>query len=148
MNKAFVREPEQDERVLCPSCKAAGSPVMGGPLDRFIRPDSREKLLHDAWFCPTPTCDVAYFGLSGTAVATTELSRPAYPKDPNAPICACFGYDYDDAAADVAEGRPTRTRELLAKAKSPAADCVNLAADGQSCVSAVQSLYLKLKAST
>jgi hypothetical protein len=145
MNKAFIREPDQDERVFCPSCKAVGVPVMDGPLDRYIRPESRIKLLHDAWFCNSPSCDVAYFRQSGTTVTTGELSRPAYPKDPNAPICACFGYTYDDAAADVAEGLPRRTRELLAKAKSTAADCVNLAADGQSCVAAVQSLYLKLK---
>jgi hypothetical protein len=145
LNKAFIREPEQDERAFCPRCGSVGIPVLGGPLDRFIRPDARAKLLHDAWFCNSPTCDVAYFNLTGSVVSTRELTRPVYPKDPEAPICACFGYTYDDAAADVAEAAPQRTRELLAKAKTAPADCSSLAAGGQSCVAAVQSLYLKLK---
>jgi hypothetical protein len=117
---------------------------MGGPLDRYVLPEARSKFLHDAWFCSTATCDVVYFSESGLAVTTDELVRPVYPKDPDAPICACFGFTYDDAAADVAEGTPTRTRGLLAKAKSGAADCANLAADGRSCVATVQELYLKL----
>jgi hypothetical protein len=145
MNKAFVREPDQDDRVFCPKCGAVGVPVMDGPLDRYLRPAARPMFVHDAWFCPSATCDVAYFSEAGKTATTGDLARPVYPKDPDAPICACFGYAYDDAAADATEDSPRRTRELLTKAKSAAADCTNLAADGQSCVATVQSLYMKLK---
>jgi hypothetical protein len=46
--------------------------------------------------------------------------------------------------ADVHEGSPARTRQLLAKAKSSEAHCATLAADGRPCVAAVQQLYMKL----
>jgi hypothetical protein len=53
---------------------------------------------------------------------------------------------YDDVVADVDEGTPKRIRELLAKTKTDAARCYLLAADGRSCMSAVQELYMKLRA--
>ena len=77
--------------------------------------------------------------------AIDELRRTVYPKDLDAPICACFGLTYDDVAADVRDGTPHRIRELLAKSKTSAAQCERLAADGRSCIGAVQELYMKLR---
>ena len=102
--------------------------------------------MHDAWFCPFPKCEATYFNQYNVVVSVDELVRPVYPKDPDAPICACFGLCYDDVAADVAEGLPTRVRDLLAKTKTSAAKCATLAADGRCCDGAVQELYLRLKA--
>jgi hypothetical protein len=146
MNKAFVREPEDDGRAYCPRCRSLGIPVEAGPLDTHIRPDFRAKLLHDAWFCNFPRCDVAYFNQFDVVVTVDELNAAVYPKDPDAQICACFGFTYDEVAADVQEGSPTRIRELLAKSKSSAADCRTMAADGRCCMAMVQALYMKLSA--
>jgi hypothetical protein len=66
-----------------------------------------------------------------------------YPKDPTAPICACFGLTRDDIEADVREGAPTRTKAVLQKAKSPEARCMHTAANGRSCVAYVQKYYLQ-----
>jgi hypothetical protein len=145
MNKAFVREPEDDGRAFCPRCKTFGLPVEAGPLDTHIRPESRGKLGDSAWFCGFPRCDVAYFNLYGANVMMDELKAPVYPYDPDAPICACFGLTYDDVEADVREGQPMRIRELFAKAKSDASQCYTLAADGRPCMQAVQELYMKLR---
>jgi hypothetical protein len=147
VNKAFVREPEDDGRAYCPRCKSLGLPVMDGPLDTHIRPEFRSKLQHDAWFCSFPRCEVAYFNDFETVVTMDELKTPVYPYDPNAPICACFGFTYDDVEADVKDGTPTRSRELLAKTKSADAQCQSLAADGRCCMSAVQELYMRLRSS-
>jgi hypothetical protein len=147
MNKAFVREPEDDGRAYCPRCKSLGLPVTSGPLDAHIRPESRAKLRHDAWFCSFPRCDVAYFDDFDAVVTMDELHAAVYPYDPNAPICACFGFSYDDVEADVRAGTPMRIRELLAKSKSPQADCQNVAADGRCCMAAVQELYMRLRSS-
>lgn len=145
MNKAFVREPDDDGRAYCPRCKSLGTSVGAGALETHIRPESRGKLQEAAWFCPFPHCEVAYFNQLETVVTVDELNGPIYPKDPAAPICACFGMTYEDVSADVSEGAPTRTRNLLAKAKSTEARCATLAADGHSCVAAVQQLYMKLQ---
>jgi hypothetical protein len=146
MNKAFVKEPEPDGRAFCPRCGNLGLPVETGPLDTHIRPDARGKMHDAAWFCNFPRCDVAYFSLFGAVVTTDELKAPVYPHDPDAPICACFGLNYDEVAADVREGTPSRIRELFAKAKSGESRCHMLAADGRPCMAAIQELYMKLRA--
>ncbi len=145
MNKAFVREPEPDGRAFCPQCGALGVPVEQGSLDTHIRPEARAKIGDSAWFCSFPRCEVAYFNLFEMVVLTEELQGPVYPKDLDAPICACFGLTYDDVEADVRDGTPTRIRRLLAKSKSADAQCSTLAADGRSCMSAVQELYMRLR---
>jgi hypothetical protein len=145
MNKAFVREPEQDGRAFCPRCGALGVPVERGPLDTHIRPDARAKLGDSAWFCNFPRCEVAYFNLFEMVVLTSELAGPVYPKELDAPICACFGLCYDDVEADVHDSAPTRIRALLAKSKTSEARCTTLAADGRNCMTAVQELYMRLR---
>jgi hypothetical protein len=146
MNKAFVREPEDDGRAYCPRCRSLGLAVEAGPLDTHIRPEFRSKLREAAWFCNFPRCDVAYFNDFDVIVRIDELNAPVYPKDAHAPLCACFGFSYDDVLADVDDSTPTRIRALLAKSKSPEARCRTVAADGRCCMTAVQELYFKLKA--
>mgnify|MGYP001553083304 CR=1 FL=1 len=89
---------------------------------------------------------MAYFDNAGRFVTIDELKAPVYPKDLDAPMCACFRLTYDDVDADVREGMPTRVRALLARSKTPEARCQTLAADGRCCMAAVQELYLRLKA--
>ncbi|HVT26745.1 MAG TPA: hypothetical protein VHE81_01895 [Lacipirellulaceae bacterium] len=145
MNKAFVREPDDDGRAYCPRCRTLGLQVEHGPLNTHIRPESRLKLQDSAWFCPFARCEVAYFNPFGALVLMDELKAPVYPYDPNAPICACFGLAYDDVEADVREGTPRRIRELLAKSKSDEARCYTLAADGRPCIGTIQELYMRLR---
>jgi hypothetical protein len=145
MNKAFVREPEDDGRAYCPRCGTLGAPVTSGPLDTHIRPESRSKMLDGAWFCGFYRCDVAYFNQFGTVVTMEELKAPVYPYDANAPICACFGVGYDDVVADVDEGVPARIRGVLARSKAGESQCHVLAPDGQSCMGALQELYMRLR---
>jgi hypothetical protein len=145
MNKAFIREPDFDGRAFCPRCGALGVPVEHATLDVHIKPEARNKLGDSAWFCGFPRCDVAYFNTFEAFVLVDELNAPVYPKDLNAPICACFGLTYDDVEADAQDEKPLRIRELLAKSKSPEARCAELAADGRCCMPAVQELYMRLK---
>jgi hypothetical protein len=88
---------------------------------------------------------VAYFDAFERSVLAADLRRPAYPKDPAAPLCACFGLTRADIEQDVAEGVVTRTRAAVAKAKSSAARCAELAADGRSCVAHVQKYYMQCR---
>lgn len=145
MNKAFVREPDFDRHTWCPRCGSISLHVWSGPLDTHVKSESRVKLGDDAWYCPAASCEVAYFQPEGVVVEVSELTSEVYPYDLDAPMCACFGLTYDDVAADVAEGTPTRLRELLTKSKSPAARCASIAVDGRCCMPVVQELYMRLK---
>ena len=51
------------------------------------------------------------------AVSVGQLVKPVYPKDPAAPICACFGFTSEEIEADVREGVATRTRALIEAAQ-------------------------------
>jgi hypothetical protein len=145
VNKAFVREPEFDGRAYCPRCGALGTPVGAAAMDTHIVPAARARMSDTAWFCGYPPCSVAYFNLLESVVAVDELSGPVTPKDPQAPLCACFGLTMDDVQADVAEGTPTRIRALVARSQTAEARCPALAANGQCCLPEVRKLYLRLR---
>jgi hypothetical protein len=99
-----------------------------------VPPEARRSLAASTYFCATPSCPVAYFDAFEATVLTDALTHPVYPKDPQAPLCACFGLTIDDVEADIAEGTPTRIRALLAKSKSPEARCEELSPTGRSCI--------------
>lgn len=142
MNKAFVREPEFDGKAYCPQCGSLGAAVSEATLDTHVPASTRARLGDVAWFCGFAKCELAYFDLFESRVTVDELRSPIYPKDAGAPICACFGFTIEDLDDDVAEGTPTRIRELLARSKSDDANCRVLAADGQCCMREVQRLYM------
>jgi hypothetical protein len=148
MNKAFVREPDLGGRAFCPRCGSEGVAVGSGPLDTHIRPEARRRLQESAWFCAYGGCEVAYFNQFETIVGVDELNAPIYPYDLDAPLCACFGFAYDDVEADVRDGQPLRIRQLLAKSQTDGARCHTLAPDGQCCMREVQRLYVKLRGDT
>jgi hypothetical protein len=144
MNKAFVRDTEPTvER--CPQCGSIGQPVGSATLDAFIRPEERSQLGETACFCATDRCPVAYFDAFERHASVDQLVRPVYPKDPAAPICGCFGVTVEEIDADVREGVATRTRALIERAKSSEARCSQMAANGHSCVPAVQRYFMKCR---
>ena len=147
MNKAFVREPDADG-AYCPVCAGEGVAVYGVTLDHHIAPTARPRLGEQAWFCPTPRCMVAYFDLFERTVEASELNAPVYPKDVTAPVCPCFAFFTEQIDDDIADGIPTRIRELLEKSKSPEAACQVRAADGRCCMREVQRLYFRRSSPT
>lgn len=142
MNKAFVRDSD-DTDVHCPLCGAAGESVPESALAGYLSADVRQRLGSTVYFCETPTCEAVYFDVVEDYAKVIELLRPCYPKDPDAPICACFGLTRDDIEQDLEEGAPRRVREIVAKAKTDAAACSHKAASGRSCVGEVQKYYLR-----
>jgi hypothetical protein len=143
MNKAFVREPEDDGRAYCPRCQSLGVPVQEATLTVHLKPEALEDLADTAWFCPFATCEVAYFDQFERVALVESLLKPVYPKDPRAPICPCFNFSTEEIEQDIAEGGVARTRALVAKAKSPAACCSNASPTGQTCIAEVQGYYMK-----
>ena len=144
MNKAFVREPDHTADY-CPRCGSQGEQVGAEVLMLYLDDEQRRILAEPANFCPSPPCAVAYFDGFERFVLATALSRPVYPKDPKAPVCACFGLTRQDIEQDVDEGVVTRTRAAVEKAKSPVARCAQMAANGRPCVAYVQKYYMECR---
>ncbi len=142
MNKAFLREPDHTADY-CPRCGSKGDPVTAETLRTYLNESQLKQVAASAAFCPSPQCEVAYFDSFERVVLVRDLLRPVYPKDPQAPICACFGLTESDIQHDIEEGAPRRTKALLQKAKSPEACCSRNAANGRSCVAYVQKFYLQ-----
>ncbi|MEN6459563.1 MAG: hypothetical protein ABFC63_11620 [Thermoguttaceae bacterium] len=147
MNKAFVREPDL-QADFCPRCGSKGEPVSRETVEAHLPAGKTPAVADPANFCPTPRCEVAYFDSFERVVLVDELKTPVYPKDPDAPICACFGLTRRDIEADVREGVVTRVRAILDRARSPEARCVCMAANGCSCVPYVQKYYLQCRGET
>lgn len=146
MNKAFLKEPDETGDVECPRCGAHGQGVGRETVEHHVRTEKVGEVAATAFFCPTPGCAVAYFDMFGRMVAVEDLKAPVYPKDLEAPMCACFGLTRDDVEADARDPAPTRLRALVEKTKSPDAQCAVLAANGQCCLPELKRYYMKLRA--
>lgn len=144
MNKAFLREPDSTDE-FCPRCGAAGLTVQRATILNQARDAASVLIAEVANFCPTPTCDVAYFDMFERVVSVDALKAGVYPKDPSAPICSCFGLTADDIEQDLAEGGVTRTKACLLQAQGPLAQCHERSPTARSCVTDVQRYYLQRK---
>jgi len=147
MNKAFVREPDEPDDLHCPRCGAMGQAVSAVTIKAQLREGAAgapgaASLGSSAFFCANPLCEVAYFDGFGQIAPVIQLRQPVYPKDPDAPICACFGLKAEDVAADARAGNPAGVRMLIEKCKTQTT-CETRAANGKCCVDEVQKVYLK-----
>jgi hypothetical protein len=114
-------------------------------IQSYLPPGKAPPVADPANFCPSPHCEVAYFDAFERVILTGDLAKPVYPKDPDAPLCACFGLSRQDVEQDVREGVVTRVKAILEKAASPEARCAQMAANGQSCAAYVQKYYLQCR---
>ena len=144
MNKAFVREPDQSADY-CPRCGAQGEPVGEETLAHWLPAKGGTVVLAGANFCPTPQCAVVYFDAFERVVLAADLPQPVYPKDPDAPLCACFGLTRDDIEQDIREGVTTRVKAVIEKSRTPEARCRLLAANGRCCTPYVQKYYMQAR---
>ncbi len=145
MNKAFVSEPEPAE-PRCPTpngCDSLGQRVTRKTLESQLSEDQIATLADKAYYCSSPGCLVAYFDDWGTAVPASALRTSAYPKDPEAPICPCFGVSAEEIRTNAEAGSRERIRELLEKAESHEARCETCSPSGESCVTEVRRLFLQ-----
>lgn len=143
MNKAFIREPDDTGELHCPACGSLGIAVARATWQNHVDESHAQGLAETAYFCPFARCDVVYFDMFERRVTVGQLHHGVYPKDPQAPICGCFGLKAEDIEADLAEGGVRRVRELIAKAKGPDARCTAMAASGRPCVAEVQRYYMQ-----
>jgi hypothetical protein len=145
MSRAFVRDPETPGPT-CPSppgCGGIGVPVSTTTLRARLRPEAAARFEEEAFFCPDPACEVAYFDGRLAWAARSELLEPAYPKQEGAPLCACFGVSREAIEELGRRGDKAAMREFLERTTSPAARCATRAADGRSCATEARRVFLR-----
>ena len=140
MSRAFVKDPEPGE-PRCPSCGSLGEAVGAPTLEAQIPPDARSLLGAAVFYCENPACRTAYFNAWGASVPDARLKSAAWPKNPDAPVCPCFGTTADEILADAREGRKERVKNLVERSKGPEARCVERCPDGKSCMPRVMRLF-------
>jgi hypothetical protein len=145
MNKAFVKEDDSTD-ARCPRCGSPGTTVYRETLEAHLTPEMLRQLSDLAFFCPFARCPVVYFDLFERSVDEAAVRAPVYPKNPAAPLCACFGLTTDDVELDLLEGGVARTRACIDRAKSADARCAVASPSGQSCIGEVQRYYMKRRA--
>ena len=145
MNKAFVREPEATE-PRCPEpggCGGIGVAVTLGTLRAQLGQETAQGFSESAYYCPSPSCDVAYFDSWGFTVPRRALRQLIYPKSATGPVCACFGVSADAVRKEAVAGRREQIREWLARAESAEASCETRSPCGKSCVAEIRKIFLK-----
>jgi Zinc binding domain len=142
MNKAFVKESDSTDG-RCPRCGSPGSPVYRATLESHVPPETLAHLTDSAFFCPFARCSVVYFDLFDRVIEESAVAAPVYPKNPSAPLCACFGLTRDDIEDDLREGTVTRTRASVERANSSEARCQTASPSGQCCLSEIQGYYMR-----
>lgn len=136
MSRAFVREPDAAQ-PRCPQpagCGGLGEPVAAVTLRANLDDSVAATLTSEAYFCPDPGCDVAYFDAVGGRVGVDQLRERRWPKDGDAPLCACFGVHEATITGWGRDGRTDLMRAFLATAATPEARCLTRTHAGQSCV--------------
>ena len=146
MNKAFVREPDDNGQRLCPSCGSIGIAVTEETISAHLTAAARQELGEPSYYCPFARCSVAYFDLFDRTAPVAALLDAAYPKDPTAPLCRCFGLTIDDVERDIQSGTVERVRSVVERAKTADAHCHLAAPDGRCCVPEVQRYYFRAHA--
>jgi Zinc binding domain len=140
MSRAFMKDPEPGD-PRCPGCGGLGEPVGPTTMDAHLAAAARAPLGASAFYCADASCRTAYFNAWGAAVPADQVTGPAWPKDPEAPICPCFGMKAADVLADAREGRKERVKALVEKSRGPEARCATSAPDGVCCVPKVMRLF-------
>jgi len=74
-------------------------------------------------------------------VPADRLASTAWPKDPEAPICPCFGITAAQVSEDARDGHKERVKELMERSKGPEARCAERCPDGRPCLPRVLRLF-------
>lgn len=135
-----MKDPEPGD-PRCPVCDGLGDPVGSATLDAHVPAELRTALGGAAFYCGAPSCRTGYFNAWGAAVPADRIVAPAWPKDPDGPICPCFGMKSAEVVSDAREGRKERIKDLVERSKGPDARCAASASDGVCCVAKVLRLF-------
>ena len=105
MNKAFVREPDDTGRAALSGLRVAGRVGPARNLASARQAGSGWRPGRDGVLLPVSAVRGRVLRHVRAARHDGSPAAGVYPKDPQAPICACFGMTADEVEADARRGR-------------------------------------------
>jgi len=126
--------------MICPTCGVKGHPIKQLTVDSLAQDTvlQRLKSREGFFYCPTPTCPVAWFQPeTGGMVDKSELKVRIGMKetsDPR-PICYCFDHDAVDFEKEIQEkGQSEIPATIAAKCKQGLDRCGETNPQGSCCL--------------
>jgi hypothetical protein len=145
MSRAFVKESETPE-PRCPTpqgCGTLGVAVSAATLAANLTQGPIPSFHGEVFYCSNPDCEVAYFDAYGSRAMRDQLRVATWPKDPDGPVCACFGVKADAIEDWAASGDKSELKALLARIERGEGRCATLAPDGKCCATEVRRVFLR-----
>ncbi len=134
--------------AICPRCGQPGRRVERITLKALLRPDVLERLSQDPYrFCPTPACEVVYFG-PDRAFIDEDVRVPVFQKEGpgERTVCYCFDVTESDLRRELVEGkRPTASERITALVKADRCACEVRNPQGSCCLGNVTSVVQDLQ---
>lgn len=146
MSRAFVKESEAKE-PRCPvsvgGCGGSGIPVTLATVRANFSGTDVPEFHGDIFYCPDPSCPIAYFDGFGTRIDRAQRSRKAWPKDPDGFACSCFQVSVEAIEEFALSGNKAAMRDLLNRAASGEARCPTQAPDGRNCAPEIRRIFMR-----
>ena len=125
----------------CPSCGSPGEAVGPATLEAQLSPEDRKALGDRAYYCAHPSCAAGYYSAWDAVIPLARLRSRAWPKDPSAPLCPCFGLRDADLIEDARSGRKNRVLEIREESDAPDPRCPRTAPDGRCCMPLAMRIF-------
>lgn len=119
-----------------------GISVWEEALGAQLSADVRSSLGPEVYYCPSPSCDVAYFDTTGNTLPLSVVARPAYPKPASAPLCRCLGVTAEAIIEEAKRGDRGLIRRLVAQAESDTRSCARRMPSGLPCATEARRLFM------
>jgi hypothetical protein len=127
----------------CPACGQRGRRVERITLRALLRPEALERrAAAEHRFCPTPSCEVVYFG-QGEVFRRDDVLVPVFQKEPEGrrTVCYCFAVREDEIQREVEDsGRSASAARIRALVRDERCACEVRNPQGSCCLGNVAAM--------
>lgn len=137
---------------VCPSCGQKGKPVKAITVESLLTDEARARTstTDNFAFCPTSTCEVAYFHRQGDEVFLRREVRVRIGQketESPRPVCYCFNHTVEEIEAEVAEtGMSKIPDEITGQCRLGRDRCEETNPQGSCCLGNVRKVVKEAQA--
>lgn len=134
---------KSDQVQRCPGCGQPGRRIGRITLLALLRPAALERRsAAEHRFCPTPSCEVVYFG-QGEVFRRDDVLVPVFQKEPERgrTVCYCFAVGEDEIRREVeGSGRSASAARIKALVQAERCACEVRNPEGSCCLGNVTAV--------